>query len=336
MYLDIWRCVVTHPLWRAGPRSRGRWCPRWRSRCNRWNLEQNRQIGKTVKNAQRSAVTWRDSDSETKRSGGNKTVSHWNRFHCQKETIQDLCLRAWPAGMMPMRREQGDRASSGQFGSTPPSACVLQTRPWMISLNMPSPPTHTTLSGRAKKNHQSPGGRRRARWRKLAQKSIFKGTKFKVCFLLFWCCMCHHEGFYLTAKFCPAKGSVLVIWRPLWSSSVADKNRNLQQELFCNLKVSRLSEKRNKIIKSSSFFNSGETEKWIVHLRVPCQLNWFPAVLLLWKATRWFDALTRQAPSAPPLSSGDLWRGWRTRWLQRTTGTLRSVHFFFYPIKSFQ
>lgn len=256
-----------------------------------------------------------------------ETVSHWKRFHCQKKPIRDLCLWARPAGMMPMRREQGDRASSGQFGSTPPSTCVLQTRPWMISLNMPSPPTHTTLSGRAKKkNHQSPGGRRRARWKKLAQKSISRELNLRFVFLLFWCFMCHPGGFYLTAK-C----SVLVLWRPLWSSSVADENRNLQQELFCNLKVSRLSEKRNKIIKASSFFNSGETEKWIVHLRVSCQLHWFPAVLLLSKATRWFDALTRQASSAPPLSSGDLWRGWHTRWLQRTTGTLQCVHEFFFP-----
>lgn len=185
----------------------------------------------------------------------------------------------------------------------------------------------------SQRNHQSPGGRRRARWKKLAQKSILRELNLRFVFLLFWCFMCHPGGFYLTAKFCPAKGSVLVIWRPLWSSSVADKNRNLQQELFCNLKVSGLSEKRNKMIKASSFFNSGETEKWIVHLRVSCQLNWFPAVLLLWKATRWFDALTHQASSAPPLSSGDLWRGWRTRWLQRTTGTLQCVHTFFFFIQ---
>lgn len=48
--------------------------------------------------------------------------------------------------MIPMRREQGDSASSGLFGSTLQSICVLQISPWMISLNMPSPPTHTTLS----------------------------------------------------------------------------------------------------------------------------------------------------------------------------------------------
>lgn len=49
--------------------------------------------------------------------------------------------------MIPMRREQGSRDSSGQFRSTPLSICVLQIRPWMISLNIPSPPTHTTLHG---------------------------------------------------------------------------------------------------------------------------------------------------------------------------------------------
>lgn len=45
-----------------------------------------------------------------------------------------------------MRSEQGSSASSGQFTSTPLSICVLQISPWTISLNMPSPPTHTTLS----------------------------------------------------------------------------------------------------------------------------------------------------------------------------------------------
>ena len=62
----------------------------------------------------------------------------------QKTTLSHQCF--WPAGIIPMRSEQGSKASSGQFGSTPPSICVLQISPWMTSLNMPSPPTHTTLS----------------------------------------------------------------------------------------------------------------------------------------------------------------------------------------------
>lgn len=63
-----------------------------------------------------------------------------------KKKSSDISLSFRPAGMIPMRREQGDSASSGLFGSTPQSICVLQISPWMISLNMPSPPTHTTLS----------------------------------------------------------------------------------------------------------------------------------------------------------------------------------------------
>lgn len=55
-------------------------------------------------------------------------------------------VRFWPAGIIPMWSEQGSRVSSGQFGSIPLSICVLQISPWMISLNMPSPPTQTTLS----------------------------------------------------------------------------------------------------------------------------------------------------------------------------------------------
>lgn len=46
-----------------------------------------------------------------------------------------------------MRSEQGSRVSSGQFRSILLSICVLQIRPWIISLNIPSPPTHTTLHG---------------------------------------------------------------------------------------------------------------------------------------------------------------------------------------------
>lgn len=254
-----------------------------------------------------------------------ETVSHWKCFHCQKK----------PSGIFACEPDLPGwcRCEGSRETELPPDSLGPRRRPpassrpgrgwsrWTCHPLRHTPP----WAGEPKKNHQSPGGRRRARWKKLAQKSISRELNLRFVFLLFWCFMCHPGGFYLTAK-C----SVLVLWRPLWSSSVADENRNLQQELFCNLKVSRLSEKRNKIIKASSFFNSGETEKWIVHLRVSCQLHWFPAVLLLWKATRWFDALTRQASSAPPLSSGDLWRGWRTRWLQRTTGTLQCVHEFFF------
>lgn len=291
-------------------------------------LNKNRQIGKTVKNAQRRDVT------QTRRQKEVEEIKLWVTGIASTAKKKPSRIFAREPDLPGWCRCEGSRGTE-----LPPDSLGPRRRPpassrpgrgWSRWTCHPLRHTPPWAGEPKKKNHQSPGGRRRARWRKLAQKSIFKGTKFKVCFLLFWCCMCHHEGFYWTAKFCPAKGSVLVIWRPLWSSSVADKNRNLQQELFCNLKVSRLSEKRNKIIKSSSFFNSRETEKWIIHLRVSCQLNWFPAVLLLWKAIRWFDALTRQAPSAPPLSSGDLWRGWRTRWLQRTTGTLLCVHTFFF------
>jgi len=47
--------------------------------------------------------------------------------------------------MTPTRSEHGSSAASGPPGSTPPSTCVLQTSPCTSSLNMPSPPTHTTL-----------------------------------------------------------------------------------------------------------------------------------------------------------------------------------------------
>lgn len=65
---------------------------------------------------------------------------------CLMHPMAIIYLYFWPAGMIPMRSELGRRASSGQFRSTPLSICVLQISPWMISLNMPSPPTHTTLS----------------------------------------------------------------------------------------------------------------------------------------------------------------------------------------------
>lgn len=50
-----------------------------------------------------------------------------------------------PAGIMPMRRALGTRVARGWFGSTPALLCVLPIRPCRTSLNMPSPPTQTTL-----------------------------------------------------------------------------------------------------------------------------------------------------------------------------------------------
>lgn len=47
--------------------------------------------------------------------------------------------------MMPIRRALGTRAARGWFGSTPALLCVLPIRPCRTSLNMPSPPTQTTL-----------------------------------------------------------------------------------------------------------------------------------------------------------------------------------------------
>lgn len=54
----IWtfQYVMTHPLWCAELRSRGRWCPRWRSRCSRWNLERNAQ------DVVLNQTAWSDSD----------------------------------------------------------------------------------------------------------------------------------------------------------------------------------------------------------------------------------------------------------------------------------
>lgn len=51
-----------------------------------------------------------------------------------------------PAGMIPMRSEQAMSVCSGLLTSTPPSRCVRHTKPCTSSLNMPSPPTHTTLT----------------------------------------------------------------------------------------------------------------------------------------------------------------------------------------------
>lgn len=81
----------------------------------------------------------------------------------------------------------------------------------------------------------------RAWWKKLPRKSILRELNLRFVFSLFWCLMCH------PGAFCPAKCSVLVM-------PVPDKNRKLQEELFCNFTVSRLCEKRNKITKASSFF----------------------------------------------------------------------------------
>lgn len=50
-----------------------------------------------------------------------------------------------PAGMIPMRSLHETRVSFVEFSSTPSSLCVRETRPCTISLNMPSPPTQTTL-----------------------------------------------------------------------------------------------------------------------------------------------------------------------------------------------
>lgn len=47
--------------------------------------------------------------------------------------------------MTPMRSALGTSAARGWFWSTPALLCVLPTRPCRTSLNMPSPPTQTTL-----------------------------------------------------------------------------------------------------------------------------------------------------------------------------------------------
>ena len=50
-----------------------------------------------------------------------------------------------PAGMIPILSGLGTSAARGWSWSTPASLCVLPTRPCRTSLNMPSPPTQTTL-----------------------------------------------------------------------------------------------------------------------------------------------------------------------------------------------
>lgn len=47
--------------------------------------------------------------------------------------------------MIPMWRGHGCKVRAGSFSQRPASCCVLPITPWSISLNMPSPPTHTTL-----------------------------------------------------------------------------------------------------------------------------------------------------------------------------------------------
>lgn len=50
--------------------------------------------------------------------------------------------------MIPMRKWHGTRSASCWSWSTPLSDCVRVTSPCTISLNIPSPPTHTTLRKR--------------------------------------------------------------------------------------------------------------------------------------------------------------------------------------------
>lgn len=50
-----------------------------------------------------------------------------------------------PAGMMPIWSGHGCKVTAVSFSQSPASCCVRPIKPWSISLNMPSPPTHTTL-----------------------------------------------------------------------------------------------------------------------------------------------------------------------------------------------
>ena len=50
-----------------------------------------------------------------------------------------------PAGMMPMWRWQGRSVTLRSFSERPASCWVRPIMPCIISLNIPSPPTHTTL-----------------------------------------------------------------------------------------------------------------------------------------------------------------------------------------------
>lgn len=72
---------------------------------------------------------------------------------CGDQTTDFLVVRSvfWgtqtgpPAGMIPMRSMHGFSSASGRFWSTLLSFWVLATNPCRISLNIPSPPTQTTL-----------------------------------------------------------------------------------------------------------------------------------------------------------------------------------------------
>lgn len=145
---------VTHPQWCAVQRSQGRWCRRWQSRYSLWNLkERNRADSKlegpglqqqwvSVELLQPSEGPAHSFTSVCGAFRGNAAL--WLAFRVSPVNCSSR-EHDWPAGMIPMRSEQGSRVSSGQFRSIPLSICVLQIRPWMISLNIPSPPTHTTL-----------------------------------------------------------------------------------------------------------------------------------------------------------------------------------------------
>lgn len=61
-----------------------------------------------------------------------------------------------PAGMMPIWRGHGCKATAGSFTQRPASCCVRSIKPWSNSLNMPSPPTQTTLSKTNTKVYVSP------------------------------------------------------------------------------------------------------------------------------------------------------------------------------------
>lgn len=236
LYLDVYPRVVTHPLWRAGPRSRGRWCPRWRSRCSRWNLEQNPT---NWENGKERAAPWRDV-TQTRRQKEVEEIKLWVTRIASTAKKKLSRLFAREPDLPGWCRCEGSRGTELPLDSLGPRrrppASSRPGRGW--SRWTCHPLRHTPpCAGEPKKkkiiSHRVDGGvRGGGSW----HRNLFlRELNLRFVFLLFWCCMCHHEGFYWTAKFCPAKGSVLVIWRPLWSSSVADKNRNLQQELLLQL-----------------------------------------------------------------------------------------------------
>lgn len=76
------------------------------------------------------------------------TTQHGVQRHRLSIKHFDIWQRAssLPAGMMPMCSGHGCKMTSGSFSQRPASCCVRPTTPWSTSLNMPSPPTHTTLS----------------------------------------------------------------------------------------------------------------------------------------------------------------------------------------------